>query len=171
MQFNTYCPEQYIQWHYVLKDLKTVILSYSICIAPTIGQHTEWTICIAQGSPDILIGVIYIDAHIVAMLWTPICISPSRACILKPSICIVGWRKKTFNEKYRITYRVVQGVHILPRKIVSIFAIYVSPQTYLFMTAVRYALSPSGTVKGWRITAMHRSMYSHSFHGSTIRST
>ena len=39
-----------------------------------------------------------------------ICITPSRACILKPSICIAGRRRNILNEKYRITYRIVQGV-------------------------------------------------------------
>ena len=39
-----------------------------------------------------------------------ICIAPSIACILKPSICIVGRRRNMLNEKYRITHRLVQGV-------------------------------------------------------------
>ena len=37
-------------------------------------------------------------------------IAPSRSCILKPSICIAGLLRKILNEKYRITYRIVQGV-------------------------------------------------------------
>ena len=37
-------------------------------------------------------------------------IAPSRACILKPSVCIAGRRRNILNEKYRITYRIVQGV-------------------------------------------------------------
>ena len=37
-------------------------------------------------------------------------IAPSRACILKPSICISGRRRNILNEKYRITYRIVEGV-------------------------------------------------------------
>ena len=42
-----------------------------------------------------------------------ICIAPSRACILKPLICIAGRRRNILNEKYRITYRIVQGVIFL----------------------------------------------------------
>ena len=39
------------------------------------------------------------------------CIASSRTCILKPSICIVaGWLRKILYGKYRITYRIVQGV-------------------------------------------------------------
>ena len=37
-------------------------------------------------------------------------IAPSRACILKPSIRTAGWLHKILNEKYRITYRIVEGV-------------------------------------------------------------
>ena len=38
-------------------------------------------------------------------------IAPSSACILKPSIA--GRRFNIMNEKYRITYRIVQGVYFL----------------------------------------------------------
>ena len=60
--------------------------------------------------------ILVISKHIAATATNDIdmviCIAPSRACILKPSIRIAGRRRNILNEKYRITYRIVQGVNL-----------------------------------------------------------
>ena len=58
----------------------------------------------------ILVLSIHIAATATNDIDLAICIAPSRACILKPSICIARRRRNILNEKYRITYRTVQGV-------------------------------------------------------------
>ena len=61
----------------------------------------------------ILVLSIHIAATATDDIDLAICIAPSRVCILKPSICIAGQRRNMLNEKYRITYRIVQGVEII----------------------------------------------------------
>ena len=61
---------------------------------------------------NILVLSIHIAATATNDINLAICIVPSRAYILKPSICIAGWLRKILNEKYRITYCIVQSVKI-----------------------------------------------------------
>ena len=55
----------------------------------------------------LLVLSIHIAAKATNDIDMAMCIVPSRACILKPSICIAGRRRNILNEKHRITYRIV----------------------------------------------------------------
>ena len=73
-------------------------------------QRIVSTIQIAGLVKKILVLSIHIAATATNDIDLAICIAPSRVCILKHSICIAGRRRNILNEKYRITYRIVQGV-------------------------------------------------------------
>ena len=78
-------------------------------------QRIVSTIHIAGLVKNILVLSIHIAVTATIDIDLAICIAPSRACILKPLLCIAGWLRKIFNEKYRITYRIVQGVEKIER--------------------------------------------------------
>ena len=65
-----------------------------------------------------IVSTIHIAATATNDIDMTICIASSRACILKPSICIAGRRRNILNEKYRITYRIVQGVVVCLLRVV-----------------------------------------------------
>ena len=69
-------------------------------------QRIGSTIHIAGLIKRILVLSIHIAAPATNDIDLAICIVPSRACILKPSICIAGWLRKILNETYLITYGV-----------------------------------------------------------------
>ena len=73
-------------------------------------QRVVSTIHIAGLVKHILVLSIHIAATATNDIDLAICITPSRACILKPSMCIAGLLRKILNERYRITYHIVQGV-------------------------------------------------------------
>ena len=92
-----------------------------MCIALDMDQRIVSTIYIAGLVKKILVLSIHIAATTTNDIDLAICIAPSRACILKPSICIAGRRRNILNEKYRITYRIVQGVKHTERERVQSF--------------------------------------------------
>ena len=89
----------------------------SRCYKPQYVLRWTWTnVLLARyillgSSKDIGLSI-HIAATATNDIDLSICIAPSMACILKPSICIAGRWRNMLNEKYRITYRIVQGVKI-----------------------------------------------------------
>ena len=88
----------------------------NLSIYRPVHQRIVSTIHIAGIVKNIMFLSIHIAATATNDIDLAICIAPSRACILKRSICIVGRRRNILNEKYRITYRIVQGVEERQKK-------------------------------------------------------